>query len=183
MDAQASGQVVTSDQVPEPNGPLTPDERDRARAMLKPQQFVVYKNYREGMTVTLNASRAGVSRTRIRHIIHKAQMVLGYEPTHAAKQATAAPTRASKRSGPEKHQRKHATSSACRTLSHCGIRHTSNSWSRHSRKRRAPKWQVGLKGSMGMSIGRSQPNIWQARLASSFESCPAPGCRTRAWNA
>jgi hypothetical protein len=76
-------------QVPEPNGPLTPDDCDRARAMLKPQQFVVYKNHRDGMTVTLNASRAGVSRTRIRHIIHGAQVALGYEPTHAAKQVTA----------------------------------------------------------------------------------------------
>jgi hypothetical protein len=71
----------------EPNGPLTPDERDRARDLLSAQQFVVYKNDREGMTVTMNASRAGVTRKRIRNIVREAQLALGYEPTYAPKQS------------------------------------------------------------------------------------------------
>ena len=70
---------------PEPDGPLTPDERERGRQLLTAQQFVVYKNHRDKMTVTLNAQRAGIARARVRHIICEAQTAFGYEPTYAPK--------------------------------------------------------------------------------------------------
>jgi hypothetical protein len=65
---------------------LSPEERERARRVLRPEVFSAYAAVREGsQSVTFLARRAGVSPRVIRNRVRAAQLALGYEPTYAAR--------------------------------------------------------------------------------------------------
>lgn len=73
---------------PAPAGPLLGDELARAIHLLTEKQLRAYSYWREGHALNWIATRLGVSRPRVVHLLAAAEKKLGYEPTVTAKKKT-----------------------------------------------------------------------------------------------